>query len=241
MLTIVLLVCQIGWAAETGDGNQFFDPFEDENNQRTDVGPARVLDPLEPYNRVVFVFNDRFYFWIVKPTARGYAFVVPEAVRKGVKRIFFNLVMPKRFINCLLQGKLGGAGIELSRFVINSTLGLAGFFDPASSFQGFETYSEDTGQTLGVYGLGGGPYIIWPFLGPSSLRGTVGLVGDTLLDPLWYASIKPWESIAIRSYTIVNDTSLRIGEYEDLLEASFDPYIALRNAYMQFREAAVKK
>jgi phospholipid-binding lipoprotein MlaA len=145
--------------------------------------------------------------------------------------------MPKRFVNCLLQGKLQGAGTELARFSINTTFGLGGLFNPAGKC--LEDFNEDSGQTLGNYGIGTGMYIVWPLLGPSSLRGTAGTVLDTALNPLTYVKMKFWEKLSIRGYYSVNDTSLRLGEYEDLKQSAIDPYIALRNAYFQHRQDAL--
>jgi phospholipid-binding lipoprotein MlaA len=190
----------------------------------------------------MFVFNDKLYAYVIEPVSKGYSFFVPEAARKSVKRFFINLNTPTRFLNCLLQGKMKGAGNELSRLVVNSSIGIGGLFDPAKNHFNLTRYDEDTGQTIGFHGIGAGPYIVLPFLGPSSVRGTVGLVIDMLpLDPLFYAKIKLWESTAIRTYEIVNDSSLRIGEFESLKKAAIDPYISFRDLYFQYVESAIKK
>ena len=195
--------------------------------------PVRVADPLEPVNRALFVFNDRLYFWLLKPVARGYAFLVPEFARIGIRNALENVKMPVRLVNSLLQGKINGAGRELARFTINSTIGMAGLFDPAKD--GFEIAAsdEDTGQTLAAAGLGHGAYLVIPFWGPSSLRDAVGLGGDIFLNPLWFLFDDPWTSVYIYAGKSVNNTSLVIGEYEDIKAAAIDPYLAVRDGYIQ--------
>ena len=200
---------------------------------------ATIPDPLEPFNRAMFHFNDKLYFWVLKPVAQGYNKVVPEGVRISVRNFFSNVTAPIRFVNCLLQANFDGAAIELSRFTVNTLLGLGGLFDPASSEEmKLMKQDEDFGQTLGVYGLGQGIFLTWPVLGPSTPRDTVGLAGDWLLDPLTY--LTPWYvPYGVKSYERVNEVSLRIGDYEALREAAIDPYLALRDAYLQYRQKKV--
>lgn len=200
-----------------------------------------IADPIEPINRVMFHINDKLYFWVLKPVARGYAFVVPERARVGVRRFFSNVTTPIRLANDLLQFKFEHAGTELSRFAINTTVGVLGFMDPARDRWGLFKHEEDFGQTLGFYGSGPGFYINWPLLGPSSLRDTVGLVGDFLLNPMTYVFPRnPELSVGLYAYRTVNETSLTIGDYE-AIKKELEPYIFLRNAYHQHRESAVKE
>lgn len=202
---------------------------------------AEIADPLEPFNRAMYHVNDKLYFWVFKPVAKGYSKVVPEGARVGVRNFFSNLAFPIRFVNCLLQAQFSGAATELGRFVVNTTWGIAGFMDPASSKAiNLPKQQGDFGQTLGKYGLGQGFFITWPILGPSSARDTVGMVGDTFLQPLTY--LNPNEAAwGAKAYDKVNDTSLTIGDYESLKEAAIDPYVALRDAYVQYRLNKVKK
>ena len=200
-----------------------------------------IADPLEPVNRAFFMFNDRLYFWVLKPVSTGYEKVLPEPARIGVGRFFSNLFMPIRAVNCLLQGKICGFGIELSRFLLNSTIGVLGFCDPAGKRFNLSRQDEDFGQTLGFYGLGPGIYINWPILGPSSLRGTAGLVGDAFLNPINYIICPTKYNISVKTYEVVNDTSLTLGEYESLKKAALDPYVSLRDAYYQYRRTRIKK
>jgi phospholipid-binding lipoprotein MlaA len=200
-----------------------------------------IADPLEPMNRVFFHFNDKLYFWFLKPISVGYGAVVPEELRVGIRNFFDNLSMPIRAVNCILQGDIKGFGTELSRFAVNSTLGVAGFGDPAKQVFGIEMEDEDLGQTFGFYGLGPAFYINWPLVGPSSVRDTVGLVGDSFLSPMYYAVDATKYKIAIKGFEQVNSTSLKIGDYESLKKSALDPYISLRDAYHQYRQHKIKE
>lgn len=200
-----------------------------------------IPDPLEPLNRLFFHFNDKLYFWAYKPVASGYKIVVPEDLRWGIKNFFSNLSTPIRLINCLLQANFKGAGNETIRFLLNSTLGLAGFLDPAKTELNIEKREEDFGQTLGVWGMGPILYIEWPILGASSLRDTFGYIGDLLLDPKTYLFQRMPLSLAIRTYDQINEFSFRIGEYEDFKKTALDPYIAKREAYHQNRRHKINQ
>lgn len=195
-----------------------------------------IADPLEPFNRAMYHFNDKLYFWVLKPVARGYKKVVPETARVSVSNFFSNLAFPVRFVNCLLQANFRGAVTESGRFLVNTIWGIGGFLDPASSMDmKLLKQDEDFGQTLGVYGLGQGFYINWPIFGPSSPRDTIGMFGDFFLHPLSYLNVTGGTSTGIRAYDKVNASSLSIGDYESLKEAAIDPYVAIRDAYVQYR------
>jgi phospholipid-binding lipoprotein MlaA len=214
------------------------DPLESEMDmQDMDL----IADPLEPLNRVFFHFNDKLYFWFLKPISTGYGKVVPEVLRVSIRNFFENLSMPIRAVNCILQGNIKGFGTELSCFVVNSTLGVAGFGNPAKQIFGIDMRDEDLGQTFGFYGLGPAFYINWPVLGPSSVRDTIGLVGDSFLSPMYYAVDATKYKIAIKGYEMVNSTSLKIGHPESLKKAALDPYISLRDAYHQHRQHKIKE
>ena len=217
------------------------EPEEDfEDWEEDEEGEDQIADPIEPVNRAFFHFNDKLYFWLLKPAATGYKWVVPGRVRISVRNFFSNITMPIRAVNCLLQGKFKGFGNELLRFTVNSTAGFFGTHDVAKSSMGIDRQDEDFGQTLGVYGLGPGFYINWPVFGPSSVRGTFGLVGDYFLDPVSYVEPRIAEA-GIKAEDRVNSTSLTLGEYEDLKEAAIDPYVALRDAYYQYRQNRIKE
>ncbi|MBF0273280.1 MAG: VacJ family lipoprotein [Magnetococcales bacterium] len=199
-----------------------------------------VSDPLEAWNRIIFAFNDLFYHGLLKPVSMIYAAILPEPIRIAVSNFFHNLAMPKHFISAVLQGKWEAAGHELSRFGINTVLGGLGFFDVAETHFNLKSSDEDIGQTLGALGMDDSIYIQWPILGPSTLRDSFGLAGDTALNPLTYYPDNPWTRMEIFGGKMVNHTSMRIGEYEDLKKAAIDPYIALRDAYLQMRRDQVK-
>jgi len=164
---------------------------------------------------------------------------VPEGVRIGVRNFFFNLGTPIRAVNTLLQGKIKGTGTELARFGINSTIGIAGLFDAAKEFH-LTRKDEDTGQTLGVYGLGNGFYLVLPLIGPSSARDTVGLAGDTFLDPTTYLLSWGW-ALGFRVARSETDLTFRINECEELTDAAIDPYAAVKDAYLQYRAKKVRE
>ena len=204
-----------------------------------DEEAARIADPLEPFNRAMHLFNDKLYFWALKPVSQGYNKVVPEGARVSVKNFFSNLGFPARFLSCLLQADFSGAAAELGRFAVNTIWGVGGLLDPSSSQQlNIPKRDADLGQTLGLYGVGQGFYIVWPVLGPYSARDSIGIVGDYFLYPVSY--IRPWyDWLGVRAYQEVNDNSLRIGDYESLKEMAVDPYVALRDAYSQYRQKKV--
>lgn len=199
-----------------------------------------VSDPLEPVNRLFFHFNDKLYFWVLKPVSKGYGKIVPQPARLCVKNFFSNIATPVRLVNCALQAEFEGSWVELKRFAVNTTVGVAGFGDPARNRWNMEKRNEDLGQTLGRYGLGTSIYINWPILGPSNVRDTAGYVGDLFLDPVNYLVPDFWYNVGIRSYETVNGTSLRVGDYEDFKEAAIDPYVSMRDAYYQYRLNQVK-
>lgn len=223
-------------------GEDEFDEFDefDEIEDDFEAELISISDPLEPWNRAMFHVNDKLITWILKPISTGYGAIVPQPMRRGVRNFFDNLGFPIRFVNCLLQAKFKGAGTELARFTVNSTVGLAGFLDVAKKDFGLVEREEDFGQTLGVYGLGPGFYIYWPILGPSSLTGTVGLVGDGFLDPLNYFSETKY-TIGAKAYDRINDASLRLEDYEDYKDAAVDPYIFFRDAYYQNQQKKIKE
>ncbi len=214
--------------------------FRAGGREAAESAPPGIADPLEPVNRVVFTVNDRLYFWCLKPVARGYKALTPERGRIWIQNFFRNVATPARLVNCVFQGKFRGAATELSRFVINTTVGVAGFGDPARTRWGLRPRPEDFGQTLAVYGIGTGPYLELPILGPSSLRDALGRVADFFLDPIHYLRVNPWERMGIRAYDRLNTTSLHLGEYEQLKAAALDPYVALRDAYAQHRAREVR-
>ena len=216
-------------------GDDDFD-FEDEFEEQK----VSIPDPLEGLNRLMFGINDVFYVWILEPCAKGCKAVVPEPVRIGIRNFFNNLATPTRLANCLLQGKVDAAGRELHRFAINTTIGVLGIGDPAFEKYDLESAEEDLGQTLAVYGLDNGIYLVLPILGPTTLRDGLGLAGDQFLNPVRY--VEPVEtSVGISTGRTVNSTSFRIGEYGAFKTDALDPYIAMREAYIQYRNKKIQE
>ena len=220
-----------------GGSDAEFDTFGEFDQDFVEAA-VQVADPLEPVNRAVFVFNDRLYFWVLKPLASGYNVILPEAARRGIRNFFSNLFTPIRFANCVLQGKGTAAAQEVARLITNTTIGVLGFWDPALDLYGLKMSDEDLGQTLGAYGVGNGFYLMWPVLGPSSLRDTIGFFGDLYVNPLNY--LEPTSlSISAGFYRRFNDLSLRIGDYEAVKQAAVDPYVAFRDGYVQYRRSLI--
>ena len=205
----------------------------------TNLETSSIKDPFESVNRVTFSFNSIFDKTIVRPTALVYRGVVPGFMRNRITYSLNNLGMPITAVNNLLQGELSKAGIATSRFIVNSTIGILGFFDPATSF-GLVTENEDFGQTLAVWGMPSGPYFVLPFLGPSSPRDFTGLLSTSLLDPMYQFGSSSNQS-AFRSYRmgvgVVDFRSQNIEIFDDLQNNSLDYYAAVRSFYNQSRES----
>ena len=177
---------------------------------------------------------------MLKPVPKGYNVVTPEPMRQSVRRLFVNARYPVRVVNNLLQAKFQRAGIETARFLINSTVGIAGLLDPAQDEWNLQPHPEDLDQTLGFYGLPMGIYFNWPLFGPSSIRGTVGTVGDSFLG-VWNYVGGAGMFYGTRVFDTVNSTSLQLGDYEGLKSSALDPYVALRDAYIDNRRQLVDR
>lgn len=199
-----------------------------------------LADPLEPVNRLFFSFNDRLYFWLLKPAARVYGAIMPDELQIALRNFFDNLETPARAVNSLLQGNPRDALTEVARFTLNSTVGIAGLGDFAKDIFNLQSQKEDLGQTLGHYGAGGGFYIVWPFLGPSNLRDSLGRAGDAFLDPLFLLDADDDVIISARILERINYISLTLGDYELFIETALDPYIAVKDAYQQYRNGLIE-
>jgi phospholipid-binding lipoprotein MlaA len=199
--------------------------------------PARAqYDPLEPLNRGLYNINDAFDRVTLKPIARGYKAVVPDFARRGVTNFSRNLFTPRSAVNNFLQGKPGPGFSELGRFIINSTLGIGGLIDVASA-QGMPEYDEDFGQTLAAWGIPEGPYLFIPILGPNTLLDAVSTPIDIVSDPLYHYDNS---SVRDKVYGLrVIDLRMRLLTAEQLLEDSKDPYLTLRESYLQNRRFQV--
>jgi len=200
-------------------------------------------DPLEPANRKVFEFNMALDRNIMKPVAKAYRRTFPAFVRDSIRNFLDNAAFPQTFINDVLQGKPGRAAETAMRFFVNTIAGVFGFFDVAAQY-GLEGHKEDFGQTLAVWGVKEGPYLMIPFLGPHSARHAGGRVGDKLLDPLTYVAPGGWQyrvaSISSTVVNIVDRRSRQIEALEDLERNSLDLYATIRSLYRQNRNSEIR-
>jgi phospholipid-binding lipoprotein MlaA len=198
------------------------------------------LDPWEPFNETMFSFNREVDRYVLKPVATAWDFVFPDPVQRSISNAIDNLDVVRRLTNNLLQLKLAGAGREVARFGINSTIGIVGLFDVAKDGFGIERSDEDTGQTFGVWGAGPGPYLVLPFMPVMTVRDGVGRVFDTAMNPMvWLAPTGV--TLGINGTYIINERSLNLDKFQSVEEAVVDLYGAVRNAYLQRREAAIRE
>uniref|UniRef100_I2Q0D3 Surface lipoprotein n=1 Tax=Desulfovibrio sp. U5L TaxID=596152 RepID=I2Q0D3_9BACT len=213
--------------------------------------PAPVADPLYHWNKFWFTFNHYFFTGLMRPLSTGYSYVAPRMVRTGLANAYTNFTFPIRFINSLLQLDFTKASREFGRFMLNSTLGIGGLVDVAKSDPNLQPGNEDFGQTLGHYGIGDGFYIVWPLLGPSTLRDTVGLAGDAAANPLtWIFSpfavyddgYNPWFwPYVIKASDVFNRLPETLENYDSVVKPAIDPYSAVKDAYIQYRRNAVSQ
>lgn len=219
--------------AQDEDDDDFF-VFDDED---ADAAPV-IADPLEGFNRAMFAVNDKAYRYVLKPVARGLR-ILPEPVRIGANNFFSNLRTPISAISALLQGDLRNAGSETGRFLINTTVGIAGILDPATEV-GLISDEEDLGQTLGRWGVGPGIYLVMPFMGPTSLRDFPAMIANNALNPM-YQNIHDDTIIAINIVDAEVSLSLDKDTYEAFYRDALDPYVFFRSAWAQNRAGRVAR
>lgn len=220
---------------------EFEDEFEDSDKH--------VFDPLNKYNKIMTSLNDKIFIYALNPIAEGYSYVIPEVVRESLANFIYNLQFPIRFSNNLLQGKIRNSSDELKRFIVNSTIGLAGLMNPAHSYFNISSHNEDFGQTLGHYGVGSGFHIVLPFLGPSNVRDILGLMADGYISPLLYQKdLRKYkipenygQAIGFYGIEVINKTSLHLDAYEILKKDAIDLYPFLRDFYETKRKSDIKK
>ena len=232
-------------AGETGDGAAEVKVAQAETPQdKGEPGgpPAddEDYDPWEKFNEKVFEFNRQTDRFVLKPIAKVYSVILPEPFEVMIGNGFDNINFVPRMVNSLLQGKFLGATREVSRFLINSTLGIGGLFD-AAKYYGIEKSREDFGQTLGLWGVGPGPYVIVPFLEPLTVRDGVGKAVDAAMDPLAYFVPLIWDRLAMKVGDIVNERSLNLDLFQGFEESVIDMYSAVRHAYLQRRLRLIRE
>jgi len=197
-------------------------------------------DPWERFNDAMFKFNYSLDKNVLKPVARGYRGVLPEEIQVMIGNAFHNITWPARFINSLLQGQFEGALREVSRFVVNSTLGFGGLFD-AGKVAGLEPSQRDFGQTLGVWGVPTGPYLVLPLLGPTTVRDGIGKGLDGAMNPLAYYTPFLWDRLGMRVGDTVNERSLNYDLFQGVEDSTIDLYSAVRHFYLNRREQMIKE
>jgi phospholipid-binding lipoprotein MlaA len=198
-------------------------------------------DPWEKFNEKMFTFNYNLDKYVLKPVAQGYNFVMPDMFQTMIDNAFTNLRMPSRFVNKVLQLKLLDASKEMGRFLINSTLGIGGLFDVARQEMGLERQRADFGQTLGIWGVSPGPYLVLPFMPPLTVRDGIGTGVDGAMNPLYYY-IPFWpDSFAMKVGDTVNDRSLNLDLFQGIEESTVDLYSSVRNGYLQRRNRLIKE
>lgn len=228
-------------ADETNETTEDFGGLDDYDDYDAEDVAAQD-DPLEGWNRFWFHVNDWFLQYIVKPLHKGYAFIVPEPIRQGIGNFAHNAAFPVRMLNSLLQGEFAQAGVEFDRSLVNFMVSL-GFADVASQSKPLYPYHPETENfdyTLGVWGVPDGPYFIIPFLGPSTIRGAVGETGDAFMKPQYY--VLDWEvSTASSVFLAFNGADALYKPYDQITESALEPYVALRNAYLNMRKNRLER
>jgi len=203
-------------------------------------GILEEYDPWEPFNEKMFSFNYNMDKYVLKPVAKGYNFVMPDRLQQMIDSGFDNLLVVQRVVNNLLQWRPKGAGAEVGRFLINSTLGIGGLFDIAKQEFGLQKTRADFGQTLGIWGVGPGPFLVLPLLPPLTVRDGIGTAVDGAMDPLSYVLPFIWTRLGMRVGSTINDRSLNLDLYQGFEETTVDLYSAVRNGYLQRRENIIK-
>jgi phospholipid-binding lipoprotein MlaA len=206
-----------------------------------EIEEGEQYDPWESFNEKMFAFNYRVDRYVLKPVSFVYRKFIPEPLEVLIANGFDNLRWVPRFVNNLLQGKWAGAGREMSRFLINSTLGIGGLWDPAKDYYGIPGSREDFGQTLGVWGSGPGPYLVLPLLPPTTVRDGIGQGVDIFLDPLGYVLPVFWDRVGMKVGDVINERALNYDVFEGVEETTLDLYSSVRHFYLQRRERQIRE
>ena len=204
-----------------------------------------IADPAEPVNRGIFWFNHQLYKFVLRPVSTAYEFVLPQPVRTSVYNVYDNLEFPVRLVNNLLQVNFKRSELETEKFVVNSVAGVGGIFRVSDKIPSLANVPPaDTGQTFAKWGVGHGPYIVVPVLGPRSARDIVGFVGDSALNPVTWVSIggaSAATSLAVTSPNTMRTVNSRLKAYDAATQNAIDPYLAVRSGYVQYRQKAASQ
>lgn len=206
-----------------------------------DAGEVEQYDPWESFNETMFDVNYRLDRYVLKPAANVYRHVMPEPFQVLIANGFDNIRWVPRFVNSVLQGKFGGAGREVARFLINSTAGIGGLFDPAKDYWGIPASKEDFGQTLGVWGVGPGPYLVLPLLPPMTVRDGIGMGVDGAMDPLSYVLPFFWDRLGMKAGDTLNERALNYELFQGVEETTIDLYSSVRHFYLQRRDRQIRE
>jgi phospholipid-binding lipoprotein MlaA len=220
-------------AAPSTDQDDYEDEYDDDSQKVT------VADPLQTFNQDMYVLNDFLMLYVLEPAAKAEKVIIPWEFRTMFRNMLQNIRFPVRFVNALLQAKWEKAGDEFASFFLNTTVGFLGMADVSAAYPGLQKRPEDMGQTFAVWGWEESSYLTLPFFGPSTVRDALGKLPDVVMDPLFWLIPGTPESIALRGGEAVNDTSFHIGDYEVIKKASLDPYVAIRNGYIQNRRKLI--
>jgi phospholipid-binding lipoprotein MlaA len=221
-------------ATDAAEADDYEDDYEDDTEKVT------VADPIQPFNRDMYQLNDFLILYVLEPAAKVEKAVIPWEFRTIFRNLLRNIRFPVRFVSCLLQGKWEKGGDEFASFFLNTTVGFLGMADVAATYPGLNHSPEDMGQTFAAWGWQESSYVTLPFFGPSTVRDALGKLPDAVIDPLfWYSSLTL--SLSLRGGEAINDTSFRIGDYEAIKKASLDPYVAIRNGYVQNRNNLISE
>ena len=246
MPAAAVLLCDCTTAPKTAPATTAATKSSTATDSLDDYEVVEASDPLEGLNRATFRLNDGIYKFLLRPISKGYETVTPKPVRQGLDNVFENIKFPVRFVNSGLQGKFGRAGKEVQKFGVNTVGGFGGIIKQSDKIPSLANVPrEDTGQTLGVWGIGHGPYIVLPVFGASSVRETVGLAGDYAPNPVnWGFAVEgdlenyTWIPPAVNTLRQLPD---QLQKYDDARADAVDPYLSVRSAYYQNRKAAVEE
>lgn len=235
-----------GNTRSAGGSGKSIAPNDDDGDEYKSA--ACIADPIQPVNRGVFWFNHQLYHYAFHPLLGVYKTILPSPVRTGIYNVFDNLEYPIRLVNDLLQWQPQRAGLETEKFIVNSTVGVGGIFKPSNKVPWLKDVPKtDTGVTLAKWGVPHGCYIVWPVLGPKSLRDTVGFVGDLAMYPVTWVTygvvggVTGASTLAVSGPDAARNTADKIETYDTLTKSSVNPYISVRSAYEQNRKRAESK